>query len=53
MEQEIACTDLSEFSYFKLWMLWMNLQKFIMDLFTGTNLTLFLYYASDASNSLY
>lgn len=34
MEQEIATADLSEFSYFKLRVLWMNLQKFIMDLFT-------------------
>lgn len=48
MEQEIASTDLSAFSYFKLRVLWMNLQKFIMDLFTGTDLILVLYYASDS-----
>lgn len=44
MEQEIASTDLSEFSYFKLQVLWMNLQKFIMYLFTGTNLTVSVLY---------
>lgn len=49
MEQEITSTDLSEFSYFKLRVLWMILQKFIMDLFTGTDLTVVLYYASDSS----
>lgn len=49
MEEEIAIADLSEFSCFKLQVLWMYSQKFSMDLFMRTNLGLFLYYASDIS----
>lgn len=37
MEQEIASTDISEFSYLKLQVLQMNLQNVII--FTGTNVS--------------